>query len=106
MSFEDEVYQWGDELARHFLGLSKPQRENIARCGLAVIKARDCRMSIVAEQVPELGKVDSAERQLQRTVSNQHIEMGRCQREWARWVLSLLAGQQYVLVDETKLGAN
>src|SRR5450631_469560 len=106
MSFEDEVYQWGDELARHFLGLSKPQRENIARFGLAVIKARDCRMSIVAEQVPELGKVDSAERQLQRTVSNQHIEMGRCQREWARWVLSLLAGQQYVLVDETKLGAN
>jgi Transposase DDE domain len=106
MSFEEEVYQWNEELAKHFLGLSKPQRENVARFGLAVIKARDCRMSIMAEQVAELGKEESAERQLQRTVSNKHIEMGRCQRDWARWALSKVEGRLYLLVDETKLGAN
>ena len=106
MSFKDEVYQWDKELAKHFRGLSKPQRGNIARYGVAVLKARDCRMSIMAEEVPELGSLDSAERRLQRTVGNKRVDAGRCQRDWARWLLSLLEGPLYILIDETKLGGN
>jgi hypothetical protein len=104
MSFEEQVYQCIGELARHFRGLSQPQLRNMAIFSLAVIKTRECRLNIMAEQMGELGKADNVERRFQRFLSNRHIEEERCEQDYGRWVLTSYEGRVVLLVDETKLG--
>jgi hypothetical protein len=102
-----QVYQWSDEIARHFLKLSKPQVFNLAAASLGVIAARDCRLALVAEELSVLGKAESVERRLRRLLDNDHLEREACQKAWIRWVLRHFQAEAIVLVvDETKLGVH
>lgn len=102
-----QVYQWRDEIARHFWRLSKPQVFNLAAASLGVMAARDCRLALVAEELSVLGKAETVERRLRRLLDNAHLEREGCQMAWARWVLRRFQGDAIVLVvDETKLGTH
>lgn len=100
-----QVYQWRDEIARHFRRLSQPQVFNLAAASLGVMAARDCRLAVVAEALNVLGKAETVERRLRRLLDNQDLDRESCQKAWARWVLRRYQGEEIVLVvDETKLG--
>ena len=102
----EKLYQWKEELAKRFWGLSKPQVFNLAVFSFGVILARDCRLAIVSEHLGLLGKPDTVERRLQRLLDNHLIKMDECFRWWATWILMLLENEidrVVLLVDETKL---
>lgn len=108
----EEVYPMADEIGKHLLSLSKPQRFVLAAFSRGVIEARDCRLAVVAEALGVLGQADTVERRLQRWLNNAQLQAEVVQREWARWVLRHLECETEatdtepitLVVDETKLG--
>ena len=106
----EEVYPMADEIGKHLLSLSQPQRFVLAAFSRGVIEARDCRLALVAEALGGLGQAATVERRLQRWLDNGHLRAEVLQREWARWVLRHVdtgtTEAVTLVVDETKLGAH
>jgi len=101
----DELYQWHGEIEKHFKGLGRWQTFGLALYSYGVVRGRACAPSRVAEHLPELGKVASVQRRLERWLANERIDWAQSCQEWAHWVLSQYRGEQVLLlVDETKLG--
>ena len=104
-----------DEIGKHLVSLSKPQRFVLAAFSRGVIEARDCRLAAVADALGVLGQAESVERRLQRWLDNDHLQAETLQRAWARWVLRHVELAETaaadtvpvtLVVDETKLGAH
>ncbi len=105
---EGQLDQWRDSLRQH-LGLGKWQGLTLAGFSLGVMDSRRCALSIAAEKMGVMGKVDSVERRLQGWLDNERIEVAACQRAWMAWLLQsgAIEGQRAdVLVDETPLSGH
>lgn len=100
-----ELYQWQGEIGKHFKDLGRWQALGLAMYSYGVVQGRECAPSQVAEHLPEMGKVESVHRRLERWLDNERIDWQRCCQDWAKWVLSQYQGERVLLlVDETKLG--
>jgi hypothetical protein len=107
MSLQEQVYQWSEEKGKWMVGLSKPQRQNMALFVVGVIEAEKCQLAKVGKKLKGWGKAESVERRLQRLLNNGHIEVEACQRAWIRWVMGQVEGERtVVLVDEVKLSTH
>ncbi len=99
------LYHWMQTIARHLRALSLPKQRNLAAFSIGLVRAQNCRLSAIAENLPELGTPDTVLRRLQRFLSQGPLPDARVQQQLAQWVLNALpADQRLVLrVDETAL---
>jgi hypothetical protein len=100
------LYHWIEEVTQKLPNLKKWQVIGLALFSYGIVKARRCQASLVAEELPEIGKADSLTRRFQRWLSNVRIDVPISCHWWIKWVWSQYDGQRPILlVDETKLGA-
>ena len=71
---KEELCQWSESVRQH-LGLGKWQALTLAGFSLGVMGRRFCTLSMAAEKMGALGKVDTVERRLQRWLSNERLEV-------------------------------
>lgn len=100
-----QIYTWSAQIAREFGHLGAWQVLNLAMYSLGVTLAQHCTPSRVSEKLGMMGKPMTVQRRLERFIANGRIEIRWSCTAWSRWVISLLAeGQVILLVDETSLG--
>ena len=77
----------------------------LAALSLGLGLSQRCALSWVAEKSSVLGKVESVERRLRRSIGNPKLAVAGCCPMLVRWVLSSLKrkGPLVLLVDETSL---
>jgi hypothetical protein len=101
----DELNQWLGRIREIFGGLGYWQAIGLGLYSYGVVLARQCAPSQVAEHLGQVGKLSSVQRRLERWLSNERLDWGRCCRLWSRFVLRQYVGERVILlVDETKLG--
>jgi hypothetical protein len=97
-------YQWNQEIGNRFEGLKKWQAIGLGLISFGIIKARRSQASLIAEELPELGKASTVERRIQRWLANPRIDLQQTCLSWVRWVMECYTGDHiYLLVDETKI---
>src|SRR5882672_10189124 len=100
-----ELYQWMGKIREIFAGIGYWQATGLALYSHGVIMARQCAPSKVAEYLGQVGKISSEQRRLERWLSNERLNWGKCCRLWSAYVLRHYIGERVILlVDETKLG--
>lgn len=99
------LYHWTQTIAHHLPALTKPKQRHLAAFSLALARAQNCRLSTIAEHLPELGNPDTVLRRLQRFLSQGPFPHAQAQQQLAQWVLNALPPHQRLtlLVDETSL---
>jgi len=98
------LYQWTNEIARHFQCLNTWQVVNLALFSFAEALAGSCQQTAIARQAACGEMVASTVKRLQRFIGNENWCDKRFFVELATWVLSKVkADRLYLLVDETKL---
>ena len=105
MSQGKALYQWTAMVAKRFETLSQPQVKVLAAFSLGLGLSQRCALSWVAEKSSVLGKVESVERRLRRSIGNPKLAVASCCPMLVRWGLSSLKrkGPLVLLVDETSL---
>ena len=98
------LYQWSEMVSKAFPELGRWQKLTLALFSYGVVLARSCTLSVVSQHLSGQAETSTLERQLQRWLANERMEMKGMWRWWIRWVLKLW-GQAplVVLIDETKL---
>jgi Transposase DDE domain len=98
------LYQWTQEIDKHFGGMGRWQIIGLALFSYGVVLAESCRLNRVARALTGGRGTASLERRLERWLANDRWRMEAQWLGWVGWVMSRW-GQQalLLLVDETKL---
>jgi hypothetical protein len=101
-----QLYQWEEEIAKHFNSLNSWQIVNVALLSYGIARAESCQQQKVARKLCSYGKWESTERRFQRMLANSKFDVSQACREWIVWIWEAMGCPQEwtVLVDETKLG--
>jgi hypothetical protein len=101
----ETVYRFRTILEQRFSHLSRRQAVGLSVACLGLITAQHCRLSAIAEALPEVGRAETVKQRVKRWLKNDRLDLDRLCEAWMRWVWAAWNGPRPVLlVDETKLG--